>query len=679
MSDNEHPYRMTIDLNVLDHLADGLYSSVAAVITETVANAWDADATEVRIDLDISGDRIEIVDNGIGMDLYAVNERYLRVGYRRRRDGDTTPGGRSVMGRKGIGKLSLFSIADLIEIKTQANGAEPAGLKIISSDLRRAMETGLSVYNPEPVAVSQGTFVNEHGTHILASSLKRNRLREMAPESLRRRLARRFSVIGSDGFRVFVNGVEVTATDREDLKFIEYLWTLGDTTVVTTSCVNLKKTESLDGRDETWNPEWQIQGWIGTVDRPKRLATPEGNLNSIIVLARGRLVDEDVLARIVGAEVYTKYLTGQVEADFLDASESADIVTSNRQRVIEDDARVGALTVFLQKALRRIAETWSELRATDKTSELRARYPRIGEWLDGLQEGWKTKAEKLLERIATMEVGKDDTDQEESQRTLLRHAVFGFERLRLRGDAEELERALSKGVDALLRLLADRDSLEASFYRDIVRNRLDIIEELQGLVDENHRERVLQKYLFDHLWLLDPAWERATGSEEMERRLRMHDPFRDDDRTKEEYGRVDIRYSTLAGKHVIVELKRASVRVGIYELAGQGAKYVDAMKEILPAEEKDRAQIEVVFVVGANPPDSSQRIEDAMNSVSPGSRILTYEILIGRARAAYASYLERARAADRIDGLFDQRDRSGNPEPSETAVDGMNGDPPVAP
>jgi HSP90 family molecular chaperone len=140
MSDNEHQYRMTIDLNVLDHLADGLYSSVAAVITETVANAWDADATEVRIDLNISGDRIEIVDNGIGMDLYAVNERYLRVGYRRRREGDTTPGGRSVMGRKGIGKLSLFSIADLIEIQTQANGAEPAGLKIISSDLRRAME-----------------------------------------------------------------------------------------------------------------------------------------------------------------------------------------------------------------------------------------------------------------------------------------------------------------------------------------------------------------------------------------------------------------------------------------------------------------------------------------------------------------------------------------------------------
>jgi hypothetical protein len=652
MINSEHPFRMTIDLNVLDHLADGLYSSVAAVITETVANAWDADATEVKIGLDIAGDRIEIVDDGLGMDPNAVNDRYLRVGYRRRKEGDTTPSGRPVMGRKGIGKLSLFSIADLIEIQTQANGPDVAGLKIISTDLRIAMQNGLNEYNPEPVLVPHGAFPSDHGTRIIASSLKRNRLREMAPESLRRRMARRFSVIGSEGFRVFVNGVEVTATDREDLKFVEYLWTFDDTAVATTSCVNLKKIERLADRSDGWNPAWQVRGWIGTVDRPKRLSTPEGNLNSIIVLARGRLVDEDVLARIVGAEVYTKYLTGQVEADFLDATDSADIVTSNRQRVIEDDARVGALTVFLQKALRRIAETWSELRATDKTSELRERFPRIGEWLDDLQQGWKTKAEKLLERIATMEVGKDDADQEESQRTLLRHAIFGFERLRLRGDAEELERALSEGVEALLRLLADRDSLEASFYRDIVRNRLDVIKELQRLADANRRERVLQKYLFDHLWLLDPAWERATGSEEMERRLRLQEEFGNDDETKEKYGRVDIRYSTVAGKHVIVELKRASVRTGIYELAEQGAKYVDAMKDVLPPEERDRAQIEVVFVVGANPPESSDRIENAMNSVSPGSRIVTYELLTGRARAAYASYLESAKTADRIDRLF---------------------------
>ena len=46
------PYRMTIDLNAIKHLGVDLYSNVAAVLTETVANAWDADARTVRIDFD---------------------------------------------------------------------------------------------------------------------------------------------------------------------------------------------------------------------------------------------------------------------------------------------------------------------------------------------------------------------------------------------------------------------------------------------------------------------------------------------------------------------------------------------------------------------------------------------------------------------------------------------------
>ena len=96
--DNTSPYKMTVDLNVLDHLADGLYSSVAAVITETVANAWDADAGNVWIT--IEEDRLAITDDGIGMNTDGVNERYLKVGYRRRKnEGDRSREGRSVMGR----------------------------------------------------------------------------------------------------------------------------------------------------------------------------------------------------------------------------------------------------------------------------------------------------------------------------------------------------------------------------------------------------------------------------------------------------------------------------------------------------------------------------------------------------------------------------------------------------
>ncbi|MBN2157905.1 MAG: ATP-binding protein [Spirochaetes bacterium] len=648
-----NPYRMIVDLNVLDHLAEGLYSSVAAVITETVANAWDADATEVKIDFNVSDDLIVITDNGDGMDVDAINDHYLRVGYHRREEGDTTKRGRKIMGRKGIGKLSLFSIADSVEIWSRAEDKDICGLRIVSNDLRRAMADRYTEYKPIPISVDPDAFRILHGTRIKASSLKRHRLREIAPESLRRRLARRFSVIGSEDFKVFIDGEEVTADDREDLKFVEYLWKIEGTEVPTDICSNLIENTIIGNLvpidDEISLP---IKGWIGTVDRPRRLATNEGNLNSIVVFARGRLVDEDILTRIAGAEVYTKYVTGQIEADFLDDSKELDIVISNRQRVIEDDMRMVKLINFLRKSLREIAESWSELRARDKTDELRVQYPKIAGWLDELPSGWKKKAEKLLERIATMEIGKDETDQEEGQRMLLRHAVLGFERLRLRGDAEELERALSEGIDSLLRILADRDSLEATMYRDIVKNRIEAIKEFQGLVDDDKKERVLQKYLFDHLWLLDPAWERAAGSEEMERGLRLKEPFTDDDVTKEKYGRVDIKYRTVAGKHVIVELKRSSVKIGIYDLAGQGAKYVDATKDVLSPMSRDLAQIEVVFVIGKDPSEPTGRVVDAMNSVSPGSRLITYDVLIGNARAAYSSYLESSDEADRIDRLF---------------------------
>src|SRR5712691_3955300 len=102
------PFTLTISLNVLEHLGINLYSNVPSVLAEIVANGWDADASEVRVDWDRNNDRITIQDDGIGMTPQEVNDHFLTVGYRRR---DGQPGltakGRAPMGRKGIGKLSL--------------------------------------------------------------------------------------------------------------------------------------------------------------------------------------------------------------------------------------------------------------------------------------------------------------------------------------------------------------------------------------------------------------------------------------------------------------------------------------------------------------------------------------------------------------------------------------------
>jgi HSP90 family molecular chaperone len=75
-------YKMTISLKVLNHLGINLYSNVPAVLSEVVANAWDADAHEVTIDIDKEKDEIVVKDDGVGMTEEDINLRYLNVGYR---------------------------------------------------------------------------------------------------------------------------------------------------------------------------------------------------------------------------------------------------------------------------------------------------------------------------------------------------------------------------------------------------------------------------------------------------------------------------------------------------------------------------------------------------------------------------------------------------------------------
>src|SRR6266852_7442775 len=119
---------MRISLNALEHLGMNLYSNLPAVLSEIVANSWDADAKNVNVTLDKGTETITIDDDGIGMSRDDVIDHFLTVGYKRRTTiGALTPiKKRRPMGRKGIGKLSSFSIAGVIDVYTIKNGERTA-------------------------------------------------------------------------------------------------------------------------------------------------------------------------------------------------------------------------------------------------------------------------------------------------------------------------------------------------------------------------------------------------------------------------------------------------------------------------------------------------------------------------------------------------------------------------
>ena len=182
---SEPKFQMSINLQVLNHLGLNLYSNTSAVLSEVVANAWDADAKEVHISID--SDSITIIDNGTGMDLSDINNKYLTVGYQKRSESGLSPIlHRPVMGRKGIGKLSLFSIANIVKVFSRKND-EINGFEIDTNSLKEAIKTN-DTYYPKELSTTDVTFA-ENGTIIVLSDLKKKRTASLATH-LRQRLAR---------------------------------------------------------------------------------------------------------------------------------------------------------------------------------------------------------------------------------------------------------------------------------------------------------------------------------------------------------------------------------------------------------------------------------------------------------------------------------------------------------
>ena len=646
-------YRMTVDLNVLDHLGINLYSNIAAVLTEVVANAWDADGENVEIKIDPNSKWIEIVDDGVGMNMVDMNDKYLRVGYRRREEdteyGKFTAKGRQVMGRKGLGKLSLFSIAKVIDLQSAKDG-QSHGLRMSVDGIHKSVERKEPFYRPDPLSSESITVTK--GTKIVLREIKRQRLGRGAA-ALRKRLARRFSVIGElYDFRITIDGRPVTTDDRGDLPIAQFLWRFGDFEPDLSSIPGVLEQEKLPNRFNSWPEDWNVGGWLGTARLPKQLDSDDaGNLNGIVVFARGRLFHENILEKVNDGRLYTKYLTGQIEADFLDDDDKPDIATSDRQRVQEDDERYAALLVFLRSSLTKVEKRWTEWRRKHEVEKAKETSPALAEWFATLPEGFRKNAEMLVAKLSALPV-----DEEDDRKLLYRHGILAFERMRIRGSTEEFIASV-QDVDKLLSVLADRDALEAALYRDIVKSRLDAIKDFQDIVDEDAKERVLQQYLFDHLWLLDPAWERATDSEIMESRLTEAGVITDDLSEKERLGRVDIAYRTNAGKHIIVELKKAGRKMKLLELQEQGQTYVDKLRKILLAQGENSQNIEVVFVLGKpvdDEKDNPDRVKASMTAVSPGSRIVHYDALIKGAQNAYSEFLRKSKELDRLEAIVDR-------------------------
>jgi hypothetical protein len=289
----------------------------------------------------------------------------------------------------------------------------------------------------------------------------------------------------------------------------------------------------------------------------------------------------------------------------------------------------------------------NEVRGKQAVTEI----PVLAEWIATLPPSQKKNAERLLGLIRGVEL-----EEEEDRNQLFRSGMLAFERLRLREEAHILASGPQLTADILLPLLSDLSTMEGSLYREIVKVRLDVIKEFENLVDGNEKEKVLQKHLFENLWLLDTGWERAAGSERIEQKLKKE--FREFSAKltdKESKGRVDIRYKTNGGEHIIIELKRADRHLTVAELIEQGGLYRAALHKCLTAQGIQNPLISIVFVIGQplsddDSPQGPERNRDALAAFN--ARAIHYETLIKGAQSQYDEFLKAQAKVDKIDKIL---------------------------
>ena len=641
-------YTMKINLSVLDHLGLNLYSSMPAVLSETVANSWDAEAQHVVIQIDPT--EVTITDDGLGMDHGEVDDKFLTVGYQRRNNGAaTTPTlKREVMGRKGIGKLSLFAVADEIEVwtvKCDDHGTiTDRNAFLLEANVIRQMAATSGVYKPK--ALDPNVVTIPKGTRIILRKLKITPTKATI-DNLRRRIARRFSVIGeAHKFEVMVNGTAIGPMDRDYLDKVEFLWSAADDDRYEKLATKASKTERISQVVDA-SKGWKIEGWLGTLfDR----SSVEDANNVVVLLARGKLVQEDLLATVDVGGLFTKYLIGELEANFVDDDSLPDIVTSDRQHLKEDDDRYEAITAWFEDALKKIGNRWRNWRS-DKALDDALAITVVKEWYDALTPGDQSAAKKLFGRIGTVM-----KERPEDERELYRHVILAFERLRLRDALDQIDDLPPDGdIIGYEKVFGGLDEIEKVQYGQIARGRLAIIQKFKNLVPDV-QEKVIRDYLFEHLWLLHPSWERPTSSMHMEETVTKD--LKKVNLTKEEAeGRIDIRYATAAGKHIVIELKKADVTVNVFTLAAQLSKYRETMTKTLQQQFNiQNPEIELIAVMG-HPPSGPADLKEREGFLRPlTARWVTYNQLIDEALGSYQDYLDANDHVSKLQAILDKLD-----------------------
>ncbi len=376
----EQELEMSFDPNTIEHLGVKMYSTLPPVLAELVANAYDADAGFVKIILndEKTNKEITIDDDGTGMTFDEINGCFLRIGRNRRKEEkiETTPKGRKVIGKKGLGKLSFFGIAQEIEIITKKGGKKNAFLMKWEN-----IKTAADTYKPEIIKRNEDCPKDEHGTTIILREILRDT--DFPVENIAESISKMFIVDSTFSISVQRNSESPIIIDNER-KYAglerEVEWTIPQ-----------------DYRCETdYEKANQVTGRLIATEKP---IPPKTNMRGIVLFSRNKLVNAPEYFSDSTSSHFFSYLTGQLEVNFIDDL-SEDVISTNRQSLNWGHPEMQKLRDYLRDLVNWLERDWRNKREQKRKNRLsEATGINIPEWFNKLPEELRSKVAPIVQTI----------------------------------------------------------------------------------------------------------------------------------------------------------------------------------------------------------------------------------------------------------------------------------------
>ncbi len=603
---------LKFDPNTIEHLGISLYSKLPSVLSELVSNSWDADADNVKIDfIDIDGAKeITYHDDGVGMTFEELDNKFLLIGRNRRNElsEKTTPKGRLVIGKKGLGKLSVFGICNVIEVKSVKNGV----VNHFSMKIDDIKSSTSGSYTPELIVEKDTPSTEPNGTTLYLKSIRRKsgfNLDEIAIS-----LSKKFVIFDDLNLKMTLNGGDENVVTNE-LKFQSF--------------EEQFKWNFPNELDESYKYKNQVSGFIITTKTPIK----DTEMSGIYLVSRGKIVNSASFYGLRDNDQFHSYVTGYLNVDFIDEFDE-DVISTDRHSLNWENDDTKELQIYLQNVIRKIGNEWKKKRSEVKKEDIKTTTTLdIDEWQSTLPKYEKDLSDRIIEPILSNPRIETDKSSE-----IIKNVIDKFDNKTFKEYADKIaEISNEEQLPEFLKLIEDWKAIESKQFRDISVSRVEVIKQFEEYLDTDTKEvPTLHNFLKKFSWLLDPRILEFRDEVTYTKLLKETYP---DDVLDIDDRRIDFLCSNALGEILyVIEIKRSTFKVDKKALE-QAYEYGAFLKDKYSSQ-TGFSKVVCYVVGGSKSEDNLFKRKEETYSSSGEVFVKTYRELLEQSKEYHKEFIE---------------------------------------